>query len=76
MAEPDCVDWCVVCCSWVYVQSGDDFLPYAYRTKLCGCLPLRHCGGFYPVLFVWNVGDNISARCRIPLPCGVSRNFL
>ena len=45
----DCVHWCITCCSWVWVQSDDDFLPDAHRAEGCGRPPLCHCGIFDPV---------------------------
>ena len=59
--HPDRVHWCVTCCSLIWVQSDDDFRPYAQRAEGCGCPPLCHCGIFDPVFLCaecW--GDLIS----------------
>ena len=47
---PDRVYWRVTCCSWVWFQSDDNFLPYAHRAEGCGRPPLCHCGVFELVL--------------------------
>ena len=47
MLYPDCVHWCVTCCSWVWFQLDDDFCPDVHRAEGLSCPPLCHCGVFY-----------------------------
>ena len=46
MLYPYRVHFCVTCCSWIRVQSNDDFRPDVHRSEVCGHIPLCHCGIF------------------------------
>ena len=71
---PDRVHWCVICCSWVWVQSDDEFRPDVHGEEGCGQPTLCHCGVLTRFSVCWMSGTPFLpygvSHCRVKF-CGI-----